>query len=58
MRRATGREGKLCAETPDDKTGANKQTVIRINREMSVEEIGNDRGDSRVFIDLGNRLRR
>lgn len=52
MRRATGREGKLCAETPDNNRGENKQTVIRINREMSVEQIDND-GDSRVFIDLG-----
>jgi hypothetical protein len=56
MRRATGREGKLCAETPENKTGATKQAVTRINQEMSVEQIDNDRGDSSVFIDLGNRL--
>ncbi len=54
MRRATGREGKLCAETSDNETGANKQTVIRINWEMSVEQIDNDRGDSRVVIGLVN----
>ncbi len=53
MRRATGREGKLCAETSDNETGANKQTVIRINWEMSVEQIDNDRRHSCIFIDLG-----
>ena len=52
MRRATGREGKLCAETPDNKTGANEQTVITIHREMRVEQIGSDRGHSGVFINF------
>ena len=51
MRRATGREDKLCAETPDNTAGANKQTEIGISREMGIEKSDNDRMLKRVFID-------
>ncbi len=54
MRRATGREGKLCAETPDNKPATNKQTVTGVEREVSAEQTDNARSDWGVFICLGH----
>jgi hypothetical protein len=52
MRRATGREGKLCAETLDHRTDPNKQSVISVTEEVSLERKASDRKGWRVFIDL------
>ena len=54
INRATGREGKLCAETCSHRLGANRQKISRPNGNFSAEGIDKEVMLKGIFIDAGN----
>jgi hypothetical protein len=54
INRATGREGKLCADTCSHRLGANRQKISRPNGKLSADGIDKEVMPKGIFIDEDN----